>query len=87
MNGRYPTLMEAIPHYADAMILFATILAVELVAHGDAAAKKLGKLTPKITRMDIRLAIAEGLIPDVTEYEPVLNGIGVDVAKVFTKYR
>lgn len=86
-DRRYPNLMDAISNYTDAMILFATILAVELVAHGDAAAARLGKAAPKIRRMKLRPVFAEGLIPEVAEYEATLRGIGVDVATVFAKYR
>lgn len=87
VDERYPSSLNAMGTYASDASLFAAILAALLIEHGKAEAKKLGKGAPKVRGMGLKAAFTEGLIPEPSEYETTLRGIGIDPDSVLAAYR
>jgi hypothetical protein len=86
IDARYPTLLDAISHYADATILYSAILAALLMDRGNLAAETLGKKAPKVTRMNLKQAFADRLIPDLNEYADMLDNMGIDASLLLKNY-
>lgn len=86
IDARYPTLLDAISHYTDATILYATVMGALLMEHGKGLAERFGKRKPKVTSMNLAAAFAEGLVPDLAEYMEMFQNMGIDASALLVKF-
>lgn len=82
-DARYPSMLEAISEYVDAVAVFSAALASILKGHGHVAAKKLGKEAPHIVTLNLGAAIQSGLMPDPANYAGTLQAVGLNPKTVF----